>query len=317
MTENIFKNKKRKSLLGQAVLILTGIQLLFLAAFVTVELPTATQDNIANYLQTLSCQFYHSLPTDWAHQLKHYFAGIDREPGLVRYSSYCFLAPTAVFLGYVCGPVIALVSSLSFLVLGFLGPYLGIFPLSAGGGLGYYKEPGFGYLIGFVFAAWLSGIISANRRTSVSQLLAIAASLVTLHITGIAYLFAAYLAIYLVEGSKELLAWQPWIFEYIRNLSWYSLPYDMVFSILLVGLGFPFRWLNTTLLTTEVNSRVRGVKDSIRELDERPVLSGPRPNLSSRSRPVSITSMTVTPITSAASMSRSAQNQDQVPPRGY
>ncbi len=282
------------------MLILTGIQLLFLAAFVTVELPTATQDNIANYLQTLSCQIYNSLPDDWAHQLKHFYSGVDREPGMVRYSSYCFLAPTAVFLGYICGPVLALVSSLSFLLLGFLGPIVGLFPLSAGGGFGYYKEPGFGYLLGFVIAAWLSGMITLNRRTSVSQLLAIAASLVILHITGIGYLFGAYLAIYLVEGSKELLPWQPWIFEYIRNLSWYSLPYDCIFSIVLVGLGFPFRWLNDTLLTTEVNARTRGVRDSIKELDEIPELSGPRPNLSSRSRPVSITLV-----------------QDQVPPRAH
>lgn len=312
MTENIFKNKKRKSLLGQAVLILTGIQLLFLAAFVTVELPTATQDNIANYLQSLSCQAFSMLPENWAHEVKHIWASVDREPGMVRYSSYSFLAPTAVFLGYVCGPVIAFVASVSFLVLGFLGPYLGIFPLSAGGGLGYYKEPGFGYLMGFVLAAWLSGMITANRRTSLSQVLAIVSSLFVMHLIGIGYLFGAYLAIYLVEGSKELLPWQPWIFEYIRNLSWYSLPYDLLFSVAFVGIGFPFRWLNTTLLTTEVNSRKGGVRDSIRELDEMPVISGPRPNLSSRSRPVSITSMSVTPITSAASR----QVQDPVQPHG-
>ncbi|HMP51291.1 MAG TPA: hypothetical protein PKD05_07015, partial [Candidatus Melainabacteria bacterium] len=39
----------------------------------------------------------------------------------------------------------------------------------------------------------------------------------------------------------------PWIFQYIRNLTWYSLPYDVIFAFLLVGLAFPLRWLVKTL----------------------------------------------------------------------
>ena len=265
--ENL-KRPRRKSLLGQLVLLLVGVQLIFFGAFTCLDLPTATGGNLKSYFHRLEVAAYRYVPQAQRQYVERYYPRINDPVKEVRYSPYCLLPAVAIFVGYTLGPNLALWSAGIFFLAGIVGPFLGLFPFASGGGLSYYEQPGFGYLLGFVFAAWTCGFITQKKRTSLSQLAGVLAGLTVLHLIGIAYLLGAYLFFYLVEGSKSYLEWQPWIFQYVRNLTWYSLPYDVFFSILLVGAGHPFRWLATTLTAPDVAPRQPRTRYNRKTLEE-------------------------------------------------
>jgi len=114
----------------------------------------------------------------------------------------------------------------------------------------------------------LCGWITNRRRTSLTQVVGVAAGIIAIHAAGCAYLICSYLYFYVFEGSKAYLEWQPWIFQYLRNLSWYALPYDAVFALAAVGVAFPFRWLVNTLTITDAGPPPKKVKYDRRALEE-------------------------------------------------
>lgn len=61
--------------------------------------------------------------------------------------------PALLLTALVCGPRSAMLAAVAYLSIGLF--QLPVF--QGGGGPGYLLEPGFGYLVGFVPAAWLSG----------------------------------------------------------------------------------------------------------------------------------------------------------------
>jgi len=85
-----------------------------------------------------------------------------------------------------CGPKIGVVCSISYLIIGLF--YLPVF--HGGGSVGYILTPEFGYLLGFIPAAWTCGFLA--RRNSKSNLinysLYTTLSLCVLHAMGIIYL---------------------------------------------------------------------------------------------------------------------------------
>ncbi len=260
---------RRKSFLGQMVLVFAGLQIAFFGSFTCFDLPTGTGSNLYNYAHGQLRYLALMTPRDIESKIRQYAPAVLEEPPLPRRSTYVPLAPAAVFIGYAFGPRLALISIALFLVLGILGPLFGIFPLASGGGPGYFLEPGFGYLLGTASAALLCGWITQNKRTSLSQIAGLSAGLLALHLTGVVYLLGTYLYFYMFEGSKTYLEWQPWIFQYLRNLSWYALPYDFIFSIVAIGLAFPFRWLARTLTSPpDTNQPSKKVKYDRKSLDE-------------------------------------------------
>jgi len=259
---------KRKSFLGQLVLVLLGVQVAFFGSFTCFELPTGTGSNLVKYAHREVRNLILMAPPEAQSKVKQYAPAILQEPQATRYSTYVPLAPTAILIGYVLGARLALWSIGLFLTLGLLGPVLGIYPLASGGGLQYYLEPGFGYLLGMVGAATLCGWITKNKRTSLSQIAGAGAGVMALHITGVSYLILTYLYFYIFEGSKTYLEWQPWIFQYLRNLSWYALPYDVLLAVAVVALGFPFRWLVNTLTATDAAPPPKKVKYDRKALEE-------------------------------------------------
>lgn len=245
--ERRLRRKKRKSLVGRTVLVVSSFVLLFCMAFTVFQFPIALPLNLSNFFQATAVEFVASLPYTWQTKVAEYFPALLSKPLSYEVSNYTMMGPVAIALGYVLGPVLVLYAIGTFLLLGLVGPLFHIYPFADGGGTAYYLQPGFGYLIGLLAAGWVTGRITLNKRTSLSQATGILAGLVCLHGIGALYLFGTYLYFYLTEGSKTYLEWQPWIFQYIRNLTWYSLPYDVIFAFLLVGLAFPLRWLVKTL----------------------------------------------------------------------
>lgn len=252
------QNLRRKSRIGQLIVVLIGVQLLFLATFLGLNLPTATEGNLIRYIKQASENLVARLPGQIGSEIKHNVPELAYGSEPIRMSIYVPEAPVAIFVGYVLGPLLAPISAIIFLVIGFLGPHLGIFAFSSGGGVEYFKQPGFGYLLGMVVACWVAGRLTVQNRTSSRQCLAVVCGLLSVHLIGIGYmLIAALVASFGAQPGDASTGffWQPWIFEEVRNLTFYVLPYDILLSIVAIGLGFPFRWLVATLIAPDIASK--------------------------------------------------------------
>ena len=83
----------------------------------------------------------------------------------------------------------AMLSQIIYIFLGLLG--LPIF--DRGGGSIYLQQPHFGYLIGFVFGAWLCGWLAFQSLARFATLIAsCVAGLITIHLVGIVYVTIMY-----------------------------------------------------------------------------------------------------------------------------
>ncbi|MGC6482302.1 MAG: biotin transporter BioY [Synechococcus sp.] len=91
--------------------------------------------------------------------------------------------PSLLICSLVCGPRSGVMASVAYLTIGLVD--LPVF--HQGGGLGYILNPGFGYLAGFVPAAWLCGrLAQQNGMNTVGRLsLAALAGLLILQLCGL------------------------------------------------------------------------------------------------------------------------------------
>lgn len=251
------RNLRRKSLIGQIVLMLLSIELLFFGSFVAFQLPTATGSNLEKFVHGAGVDLAQQLPERLQPRLRAALPRLDAPKEEVRFGSYVAVIPLAVMLGYVLGLPLAVMSVAGFLILGVVGPHFGLFTFASGGGIGYWKEPGFGYLIGMVAGAWFAGWINAPERKSWRQLAGGIGAVLLIHLTGLLCLVGGSIVVLLAEGQTAYLNWQPWLPEQVRNLSWHPLPYDLIFSVCLIGCGFPLRWLVHTLTSPDIAARQR------------------------------------------------------------
>jgi len=85
-----------------------------------------------------------------------------------------------------CGPQIGTISAASYLIIGLF--YLPVF--HGGGSVGYILTYEFGYLLGFIPAAWTCGFLAKNtsKVNLINYSFYTAISLCILHIIGIIYL---------------------------------------------------------------------------------------------------------------------------------
>jgi biotin transport system substrate-specific component len=96
----------------------------------------------------------------------------------------------AVFLvGCLGGKNAAVLSQIAYLLLG-----LTWFPIFAqGGGISYIKEPSFGYILGFVPAAWICGSLAFKALPRLESLaFSCFCGLLSIHFTGMVYLVVSY-----------------------------------------------------------------------------------------------------------------------------
>ena len=91
--------------------------------------------------------------------------------------------PALLLCALVSGPRAGVIASVAYITIGLF--YLPIF--HGGGGISYLTQPGFGYLVGFVPAAWISGQLSKQARMNNFLFLTVSAlaGLIILHIFGI------------------------------------------------------------------------------------------------------------------------------------
>ena len=73
-------------------------------------------------------------------------------PKILRLPS-TWQVPAVLLCAIICGPKSGVIASVAYITVGLL--YLPIF--HSGGRISYVTTPGFGYLIGFVPTAWISG----------------------------------------------------------------------------------------------------------------------------------------------------------------
>ena len=92
-----------------------------------------------------------------------------------------------IMAGLALGPWKGAAASLIYLALGLAG--LPIF--SAGGGFGYVFYPTFGYLLGFVLSAWLTGFLfqKSKKKNYLSAVLAGLAGVFAVYIIGVPYFY--------------------------------------------------------------------------------------------------------------------------------
>ena len=85
-----------------------------------------------------------------------------------------------------CGPQIGTISAISYLIIGLF--YLPVF--QGGGSVGYILTHEFGYLLGFIPAAWICGYLAIKNRKAnlINYSFYTSLSLFTIHILGIIYL---------------------------------------------------------------------------------------------------------------------------------
>ena len=95
----------------------------------------------------------------------------------------------ALLNSLLCGPQIGTISAISYLIIGLF--YLPVF--HGGGSVGYILTPEFGYLLGFVPAAWTCGFLAKkNPQTNlINYTFYTSISLLILHFTGIIYIIFA------------------------------------------------------------------------------------------------------------------------------
>lgn len=103
------------------------------------------------------------------------------------------------FSGIILGSRLGALSQIAYVGIGLLG-----MPVFAeGGGIGYVLHPTFGYLIGFIAAAYVIGRITESiKKITVFKLFsAILAGLFFVYLSGVLYLFAVY-NLYLGESKS-------------------------------------------------------------------------------------------------------------------
>jgi len=153
------------------------------------------------------------LPTSWA--------AVPVQPLPVSYQ-----VAAVLFVGCMGGRQAAALSQVAYLILGLSGFQV----FSQGGGLGYWHEPTFGYLLGFVPGAWVCGWLAFRPQKRVSlEWLALSSlgGLVLIHVCGALYLSALALAGQLSYPLVELL----------EQYSLFALPGQLVIVCLVAAVA--------------------------------------------------------------------------------
>lgn len=136
-----------------------------------------------------------------------------------------------LLVGCVGGKNAGALSQIAYLILGLT--WFKIF--SQGGGIGYIKEPSFGYLLGFVPGAWVCGYLAFRVPLRLESLAFSAlCGMLLIHLSGITYLIASHLFKLATVASIPLL-------EAILRYSLQPLPGQLVLLCAVAVLAYALR----------------------------------------------------------------------------
>ncbi|MBD2121210.1 biotin transporter BioY [Trichocoleus sp. FACHB-262] len=123
-------------------------------------------------------------------------------------------------------------SQIAYLALGLAG-----FPVfTQGGGIGYIREPMFGYLLGFVPGAWICGLLAFKAPPRLEALtFSCLCGLLTIHLAGLVYLIFGYLFSW-VNTSVPLL-------KAVLMYSYNPLPEQLALTCAVTVIAFTIRHL--------------------------------------------------------------------------
>lgn len=153
-----------------------------------------------------------------------FFAEIDSIEKITRIFYYIPQIPIVLMIAAMLGPRIGIVPILMYIAAGLSGVPV----FAGGGGLSYFAQPWFGYILGFIPGVYTSGNILSGRSKPFSVFRAALVGVIFIHITGIIYLIFA-----LLFKCESIFA----VFGWIWQLSGIQLFYDMIFGIIAVFAG--------------------------------------------------------------------------------
>jgi len=122
-----------------------------------------------------------------------------------------------LLVGCLGGKNAAVISQIGYIFLG-----LTLLPVfSEGGGIGYLREPSFGYLLGFIPGAWICGNLAFQAYPKLESLaFSCLCGLLSIHVTGLIYLIISNILNVLEWKNTESLS----LFEGIFRYSIFPLP---------------------------------------------------------------------------------------------
>ena len=102
----------------------------------------------------------------------------------------------------VCGPQIGVISAITYLIIGLF--YIPVF--HGGGSVGYILTHEFGYLLGFIPAAWMCGFLAKHKSNAnlINYSIYTFISLCIIHFMGIMYLILGKLRGNWVDSLSDL-----------------------------------------------------------------------------------------------------------------
>jgi biotin transport system substrate-specific component len=156
-----------------------------------------------------------SWPIQW-HQLPTYSLGVTLQVGAI------------LLVGCLGGREAASLSQVAYLILGLSGFKV----FAQGGGLHYLKEPTFGYLLGFLPAAWICGHLAFRESRRIETLIRSCLwGLLAIHVVGLVYFTLLFILRLTAEG------WWTSVLRY----SIYPLPGQFIVVCLAAVLAYLLR----------------------------------------------------------------------------
>lgn len=128
--------------------------------------------------------------------------------------------------GLILGPKLGALSAFAYMVIGLVGVPI----FTAGGGPSYVFKPSFGYIIGFVFAAFVTGLIAKKGKepSTARYILAGFAGLLVCYVFGMVYCILI----------MDLYMGKPVTFAYaIVNLFLIFLPGDGILTVIFAAVA--------------------------------------------------------------------------------
>ncbi len=195
------KDNKTLSPLDRALWAVIGLLLTISGVFIEVAIPVPPL----------------AWPIDWSH-VPTYSLGVTLQIGAI------------LLVGCMAGRNAAALSQIAYLILGLSGFQI----FAQGGGLGYLKEPTFGYLLGFLPGAWVCGHIAFQQQRRLENLImGCLWGLGAIHIVGLLYL--TVLSIFKIASTN-------W-WEAVLRYSIYPLPGQFIIVCTVAAVAYLMRIL--------------------------------------------------------------------------